>query len=131
MTEPAHVTVRDIDFAYLEAGPADGPLALCVHGFPDHPPTWDLLMPELAAAGYHVVAPWLRGYSPTGLAPDGNYQAASVALDTLGIADALAGDNEAVLIGHDWGAISRTRQSATGRIGSRSSSPSQCRTRAA
>ena len=106
MSQPSHITVNDIDFAYLEAGPADGPLALCMHGFPDHAHTWNLLMPELAAAGYHVVAPWLRGYSPTGLAPDGNYQTASVALDTLGIADALAGDGDAVLIGHDWGAIS-------------------------
>ncbi len=106
MSEIQHITVRDIDFAYLEAGPADGPLALCMHGFPDHAPTWDLLMPELAAAGYHVVAPWLRGYAPSGLAPDGNYQTASVALDILGLADALAGEGDAVLIGHDWGAIS-------------------------
>ncbi len=106
MTEPSHVTVNGIDFAYLEAGPVDGPLALCMHGFPDHAPTWNLLMPELADAGYHVVAPWLRGYAPTGLAPDGNYQSASVALDILGIADALAGERDAVLIGHDWGAIS-------------------------
>ena len=99
------ITANGIDFAYLEAGPADGPLALCIHGFPDHAHTWDLLMPELAAAGYHVVAPWLRGYSPTGLAPDGNYETASVALDILALADALAGDGDAVLIGHDWGAI--------------------------
>lgn len=106
MVAPRHITVNDIDFAYLEAGPADGPLALCLHGFPDHAPTWSHLMPDLADAGYHVVAPWLRGYAPTGLAPDGNYQTASVALDALGIADALAGDGDAVLIGHDWGAIS-------------------------
>ena len=106
MAEPAHITVNNIDFAYLEAGPTDGPLALCMHGFPDHAHTWNLLMPELADAGYHVVAPWLRGYAPTGLAPDGNYQTASVALDILGLADAFAGDGDAVLIGHDWGAIS-------------------------
>jgi len=102
---PQHITANGIDFAYLEAGPADGPLALCMHGFPDHALTWDLLMPQLAAEGYHVVAPWLRGYSPTGLAPDGNYESASVALDILALADALAGDGDAVLIGHDWGAI--------------------------
>ncbi len=106
MSDPKRITVRDIDFAYLEAGPVDGPLALCLHGFPDHAHTWNLLMPELAAAGYHVVAPWLRGYAPTGLAPDGNYQTASVALDALALADAFAGDGDAVLIGHDWGAIS-------------------------
>jgi pimeloyl-ACP methyl ester carboxylesterase len=105
MTAPSRITANGIDFAYLEAGPSDGPLALCLHGFPDHAPTWRHLMPELAAAGYHVVAPWLRGYSPTGLAPDGNYQTASVALDALALADELAGDRDAVLIGHDWGAI--------------------------
>jgi pimeloyl-ACP methyl ester carboxylesterase len=63
-------------------------------------------MADLAAAGYHAVAPWMRGYAPTALAPDGNYQVASLALDAIGIADALAGDRtDAVLIGHDWGAI--------------------------
>ncbi len=105
MTDPKRIDANGIDFAYLEAGPADGPLALCLHGFPDHALTWHRLMPELAAAGYHVVAPWLRGYSPTGLAPDGNYQVATVALDALALADAFAADCEAVLIGHDWGAI--------------------------
>ena len=105
MTAPSRITANGVDFAYLEAGPSDGPLALCLHGFPDHAPTWHHLMPELAAAGYHAVAPWLRGYAPTGLAPDGNYQTASVALDALALADALAGDEDAVLIGHDWGAI--------------------------
>ena len=105
MTEPPRIEANGIDFAYLEAGPTDGPLALCLHGFPDHAPTWQHLMPELAAAGYHVVAPWLRGYSPTGLAPDDNYQVAALALDALALADAFAGKRDAVLVGHDWGAI--------------------------
>lgn len=105
MTEPKRVTANGVDFAYLDDGPRDGPLALCLHGFPDHAPTWQHLVPELAAAGYHVVAPWLRGYSPTSLAPDGNYQIAAIALDALALADELAADRDAVLIGHDWGAI--------------------------
>ena len=105
MTEPSRITANGIDFVYLEAGPADGPLALCLHGFPDHAPTWSHLMPRLADAGYHAVAPWLRGYAPTGLAPDDNYQTASLALDAIALADALAGEGDAVLIGHDWGAI--------------------------
>lgn len=105
MTAPSHVSANGIDFAYLEAGPADGPLALCLHGFPDHAPTWERLLADLAAAGYHAVAPWMRGYAPTALAPDGSYEVASLALDAVGIADALAGDGEAVLVGHDWGAI--------------------------
>jgi pimeloyl-ACP methyl ester carboxylesterase len=105
MTETTRTTVNGLDVAYLEAGPVDGPLALCLHGFPDHAPTWRSMLDALAAAGYHAVAPWLRGYAPTALAPDGNYQVASLALDALGLADELAGDGEAVLIGHDWGAI--------------------------
>lgn len=105
MEEPRQLRVADLDVAYLEAGPQDGPLALCLHGFPDHAPTWEQLMERLARAGFHAVAPWLRGYSPSGLAPDGNYQVASLALDAIGLADAIAGDRDAVLIGHDWGAM--------------------------
>lgn len=110
MTDPAtddirRITANGIDLAYLEAGPADGPLALCLHGFPDHAPTWAGLLPRLAEAGFHAVAPWLRGYAPSGLAPDGNYQVAAAALDALAVADELAGDGDAVLVGHDWGAL--------------------------
>ena len=107
MTDPPRITANGIDFAYLEAGPTDGPLALCLHGFPDHAPTYTQsgLLDSLAGVGYHAVAPWLRGYAPTGLAPDGNYEVASVALDALALADAFAPDGDAVLIGHDWGAI--------------------------
>jgi pimeloyl-ACP methyl ester carboxylesterase len=103
--EPRRVTANGIDFAYLEAGPADGPLALCLHGFPDHAHTYDALRADLAAAGFHTVAPWMRGYAPTSLAPDGNYQVASLALDAVALADALAPGREAVLVGHDWGAM--------------------------
>jgi pimeloyl-ACP methyl ester carboxylesterase len=99
------VTANGIDFAYLEEGPAEGTLALCLHGFPDHARTYEALLGELADAGFHAVAPWMRGYHPTGLAPDGNYQVASLALDAIALADALAGDGPAVLVGHDWGAM--------------------------
>jgi pimeloyl-ACP methyl ester carboxylesterase len=107
VTETARVTANGVDFAYLETGPAGGPLALCLHGFPDHAPTYTEsgLLDALAGAGYHAVAPWLRGYAPTTLAPDGNYEVASLALDALALADVLAGDRDAVLVGHDWGAI--------------------------
>jgi pimeloyl-ACP methyl ester carboxylesterase len=103
--QEGRVTANGIDFVYLEDGTADGPLALCLHGFPDHAPTWEPLLPDLAAAGYHAVAPWTRGYAPTSLAPDGNYQTASLALDAIALADALAPETNAVLIGHDWGAM--------------------------
>jgi pimeloyl-ACP methyl ester carboxylesterase len=105
MTDVHRITANGLDIAYLEDGPADGPLALCLHGFPDHAPTWAGVLPALADAGYHAVAPWLRGYAPTALAPDGNYQVASAALDAIALADALAPDTDAVLVGHDWGAL--------------------------
>jgi pimeloyl-ACP methyl ester carboxylesterase len=114
MAQQARVTVTwtgvegvaPVEFAYLEDGPADGPLALCLHGFPDHAPTWNALLGELAAAGFHAVAPWMRGYAPTPVPADELYQPAALSLDALALADALApGDHPAVLIGHDWGAI--------------------------
>ena len=102
---------RPLDVAYLEDGPADGPLALCLHGFPDHAPTWEALLGDLAAAGFHAVAPWMRGYAPTAVPADGLYQTAALSLDALAVADALApADRTAVLVGHDWGAICRLRR---------------------
>ena len=103
--QPTRVTANGVEFAYLEDGPADGPLALCLHGFPDHAPSFQALMGELADAGFRAVAPWMRGYSPSGLAPDGNYEAAALAADAVALADALAPEGDAVLIGHDWGAL--------------------------
>jgi len=97
---------QPLEVAYLEDGPADGPLALCLHGFPDHAPTWNALLGDLAAEGFHAVAPWLRGYAPTAVPADGRFQPAALALDALALADALApADQPAVLIGHDWGGV--------------------------
>jgi pimeloyl-ACP methyl ester carboxylesterase len=97
------VTVNGVEFAYLCAG-TDGPLALCLHGFPDSAHSWRHLLPELAAHGYRAVAPFQRGYAPTAVAPDGRYQTAALALDAIGFHDALGGGEPAVIIGHDWGA---------------------------
>lgn len=95
----------------MEAGPApltfgaiadaDKPLAVLVHGFPDTPNTWRHLGPQLAAAGYRVVAPWLPGYSVPAAGP------VSVGTYVRRILDVRAtylGDERAVLVGHDWGA---------------------------
>ena len=129
MTDPARITVNGIEFAYLEAGPADGPLALCLHGFPDHAPTWAPLMADLAGAGYHAVAPWMRGYSPTGLAPDGNYQVASLALDAHRHRRRARGRRRARCSSATTGARSRrTPRSATGPTGSAGWSRSRCPT---
>lgn len=87
---------------WLECG--EGPLAICLHGFPDSAHTWRHLLPRLAAAGYRAVAPFTRGYAPTGLAPDGLYQSGARARDACRLHEALGGDGDAVIIGHDWGA---------------------------
>lgn len=94
--------VNGIRFAYLEAGA--GPLALCLHGFPDSAWGWRHLLPALADAGYHAVAPFQRGYAPTEVPDDGRYQTGVLALDACGLHEALGGGEDAVIIGHDWGA---------------------------
>ena len=99
------MAANGVDFAYLEAGPADGPLALCLHGFPDTAHTWRHLFADLAGAGYHAVAPFMRGYAPTAVPPDGRYQTGALVADACALHEVLGGTGDAVLIGHDWGAI--------------------------
>jgi pimeloyl-ACP methyl ester carboxylesterase len=82
-----------------------GPLALCLHGFPDSAHTFRHLLPELAAAGFRAVAPWLRGYAPTDIPEDGDFSIATLAADANALHEALGADSDAVLVGHDWGAM--------------------------
>jgi pimeloyl-ACP methyl ester carboxylesterase len=100
-----NVTANGVDFSYLEWGPADGPLALLLHGFPDSAHTWRFLGPALAERGLHAVAPFLRGYAPTSIPADGRYQSGALALDACRLHEALGGDGDAVIVGHDWGAM--------------------------
>lgn len=86
---------------WIEQG--TGPLALCLHGFPDSPHTYRHLLPALADAGFRAVAPFTRGYAPSGLAPDGLYQSGARGRDACRLHEALGGDGDAVIIGHDWG----------------------------
>ena len=96
------VTANGLQFGVLEVG--SGPLALCLHGFPDSAHTWRYLLPALADAGFHAVAPFMRGYAPTGVPADGCFQLGALVADAVGLHDALGGDDRAVLIGSDWGA---------------------------
>ena len=97
----------DLDVAWLTdpAAEADAPLALLLHGFPDAAPSWRHLIPDLTAAGFRPVAPWLRGYAPTSVPDDGLYQVGALARDVSRLHDALGGDERAVIVGHDWGAM--------------------------
>jgi pimeloyl-ACP methyl ester carboxylesterase len=96
------VSANGVEFAVLSAG--DGPLALCLHGFPDSAHTWRHLLPALASAGYRAVAPFQRGYAPTSVPPDGRYQSGVLGVDANALHEALGADDDAVIIGHDWGA---------------------------
>jgi pimeloyl-ACP methyl ester carboxylesterase len=100
----AHRRVRSngIHMHIAEAG--RGPLVVLVHGFPELGYSWRHQLPALAEAGYHAVAPDLRGYGETD-APraDESYALSNLAADVVGLLDALDA-RRAVLMGHDWGA---------------------------
>jgi len=96
-----NLTVGDLTFTAWEMG--EGPLALCLHGFPDTPTSWRYLLPTLAANGWRAVAVTSRGYEPSSQPADGDYGIAALSDDVGGWIEAL-GETSAVLIGHDWGA---------------------------
>ena len=98
-----YIHANGLKFAYLEQG--EGQLVILLHGFPDTAHTWSHQMPALAAAGYRVVAPFLRGYPPTDIAQDGYYDKATLASDVVALIGALSGGAPVHLVGQDWGAI--------------------------
>ncbi len=100
---PRFIDVAGGRFGYLAAGPEEGRLVVCLHGFPDHPESFAPLLARLADAGYRAVAPWMRGYAPSTL--DGPYDGEQLADDALAIARELAAGRRFALIGHDWGAL--------------------------
>ena len=102
--ETTRVQANGMTFECLTAGDS-GPLALCLHGFPDTAHGWRHMLPALADAGYRAVAPFMRGYAPSDVPADGNYQTGALALDAVALHEAFGGDGDAVLIGHDWGAL--------------------------
>jgi len=96
------IDANGVRFAALAWGREGDPLVLLFHGFPDSAETWREIGPQIAAAGYRVVAPYLRGYAPSAL-PARDTDARTLGEDVVAIADAL-GAEKARLVGHDWGA---------------------------
>ena len=81
----------------------DGPIVLCLHGFPDNARSFRHQLPALAEAGYRAISLTLRGYEPGAIPADGDYTMETIATDILAVIESL--DNCPVhLIGHDWGA---------------------------
>lgn len=107
MTEITHrfVETNGIRMHIAETGPADGPLVLLCHGFPELWYSWRHQIRALAAAGYHAVAPDQRGYDGTDCPrPVEAYDVTNLVGDLVGLVEAL-GHDSAVVVGHDWGAI--------------------------
>ncbi len=95
-----------LNVSYAEAGPANGPPVLLLHGWPYDIHTYVEVVPTLVAAGYRVIVPYLRGYGGTRFLSDGtprNGQQSALAMDAIALLDALKID-EAVVAGCDWGA---------------------------
>jgi epoxide hydrolase A/B len=104
VTEISHRTVQTngINMHIAEAG--EGPLVLLLHGFPELWYSWRHQLPALAEAGYHAVAPDIRGYGESDRPHEIEaYSMKNHVGDALGIVDAL-GEETAVIVGHDWGA---------------------------
>ncbi len=104
MTEITHRTVKTngINMHIAEAGA--GPLVLLVHGWPESWYSWRHQLPALAAAGYHAVAPDVRGYGRSDAPePVEAYSMKEMTADYVGLLDALD-EPTAVIVGHDWGA---------------------------
>ena len=94
-------TNGDLTFSAQAMG--EGPVVLCLHGFPDNVDSFRHQLPVLAAQGYRAISLALRGYEPTSIPKDGDYTLESIATDVIAVLDQLEAD-PVHLIGHDWGA---------------------------
>ena len=97
-----------LSIGYAEAGPPEGLAVILLHGWPYDIHSFADVTPALAAAGYHVIVPFVRGYGTTRFLSDGtprNGQQAALAADVIAHMDALSIDR-AILAGFDWGARS-------------------------
>ncbi|MCU1692627.1 MAG: putative alpha/beta hydrolase [Frankiales bacterium] len=104
MTSSTPVLVGELTFDVVDLGPRDSEVVLLLHGFPQSLWEWRLVWPALVDAGYRVVAPSQRGYSP-GARPEGveAYAMTHLVADAVGLLDALE-VHAAHVVGHDWGA---------------------------
>ena len=94
-----------LNIAYYEAGPADGPAVMLMHGFPYDIHSYVDVAPQLAAQGCRVIVPYLRGYGPTRFrdpATPRSGEQAAIGADMMALMDALE-IKRAVFAGYDWG----------------------------
>ncbi len=104
MSEIRHQTLETNGIRMHVAEAGEGPLVILCHGFPESWYSWRHQLPALAEAGYHVVAPDQRGYGQTDAPePIDQYTQLHLVGDVVGLVAAL-GAEQAVIVGHDWGA---------------------------
>src|ERR1700704_5626864 len=102
------INAGELNIGYAEAGPPDGPAVLLLHGWPYDIHSYVDVAPLLAARGYRVIVPYLRGFGSTTFlsgAEVRNGQQAAVASDVIALMDAL-NIPKAIIGGFDWGARS-------------------------
>jgi pimeloyl-ACP methyl ester carboxylesterase len=95
-----------LNVGYAEAGPANGPVVMLLHGWPYDIYSFVDVAPLLASAGYRAIVPYVRGYGSTRFLSDQtfrNAEPAAVAIDAIDLMDALKIEN-AIFAGFDWGA---------------------------
>jgi pimeloyl-ACP methyl ester carboxylesterase len=95
-----------LNIGYAEAGPADGPIVILLHGWPYDIYSYVDVTPLLASAGYRVIVPYLRGYGSTRFLSNDTFrngQQSAMAIDIIALMDALKIE-KAVVAGYDWGA---------------------------
>lgn len=100
------ILAGELDIGYVEAGPADGKVAILLHGWPYDIHCFEDVVPILARAGYRVIVPYLRGYGSTRFVSTDtprNGQQAALAVDVIALMDALK-IKTATIAGCDWGA---------------------------
>lgn len=103
--EPRTVDTDDLQIAYFDSGPVDGPVAVLLHGFPYDPLSFAEVVPELTARGIRTITPYLRGYGSTRFLADTtprSGQQAAIGQDLLDLVDVLELDRP-VVTGFDWG----------------------------
>jgi pimeloyl-ACP methyl ester carboxylesterase len=95
-----------LNVGYVDAGPADGPAVLLLHGWPYDIHSFEDVVPLLTASGHRVIVPYLRGFGTTRFRSDDtvrNGEQAAIALDAIALLDALEIE-QAIVAGFDWGA---------------------------
>src|SRR5690242_3407072 len=110
-TDSSFAALKQVDagllsVGYAEAGPADGPAVILLHGWPYDIHSYAAVAPSLASAGFRVIVPYLRGYGPTRFLSDAtprNGQQSALGADAVALMDAL-GIGDAIIGGFDWGA---------------------------